>query len=451
MLSRTELHGYQEGAVDFIKTNPRCALWLDMGLGKTVATTTAIADLINYFEASRVLVIAPLRVAVHVWPQEIEAWEHTRHLSARVIRGTATKRLLQASIRDDIHIINRELVEWLVEATGDKWPYDMVVIDESSSFKSHSTRRFRALRKVIPRCDRIVELTGTPISNGYLDAWSQFFLLDQGCRLGRTYTAYRDRFFKKGDYMGFTWTLRPGADKKIQSLVRDLVLRMSSEDYLKLPDVISNRIRVELTPSERAQYRELEKEFLLKLDEADIEAFSAAALSNKLLQFCNGAVYDAEKKTNKIHDHKLDALQSVVEEHPDENLLVAYSYRSDRDRILAKYPNAVDIKDDGAIDKWNAGKIQMLVAHPASAGHGLNLQHGGHIIVWFGLNWSLELYQQFNARLDRQGQTKPVFIHHIVTEDAIDETVLAAVREKDVTQKQLLEAVKHQAEAHTCE
>ena len=458
------MHDYQVRASDYVFENTHGALWLSMGLGKTISALTAIRDLIYTFQVDRVLVIAPLRVAKHVWPNEIQSWSHTSSLSFQILAGESkAKREFLVHRKADIHLINREMVGWLVthligeprKADSGRWPYDMIVIDESSSFKNPSTKRFKALRRVWAATNRVVELTGTPISNGYLEIWPQFYLLDGGERLGRTITSYRDRYFVKKDFRGFSeYSPRAGAVEDIQERISDMILRMRAEDYLELPDVVSNNIDVEFTPALREQYSRFEREFLVKLEEMDSEilALSAAALSQKLLQFVNGAIYDSEKTPHPVHELKLDALESVIEENPDENLLVAYNFVSDKDRILARFPQAVDIKTEGAIDAWNRREVKMLFCHPASAGHGLNLQFGGKTVVWFGMNWSLELYQQFNGRLTSGLRlTKPSFIHHIVVRDSIDEVVLTAVKDKNTTQQNLLDAVREQARIHTDE
>lgn len=449
--SRDSLHSYQERAVSFIKDTPSCALWVDMGLGKTVTVLTAVSDLLASCEAQRILIIAPLRVALTTWPQEISLWEHTRHLTHCVIKGSPKKRMeLLKNDTSDIHIINRELVPWLVENAqkrGKGWPYDVIVIDEASSFKSSKTKRFKALRKTLPAVERLVELTGTPASNGLLDVWPQVFLLDRGERLGRTFTGFRDKYFL-GDYHGYNWTIRKGADEKIYNKLSDICLTLTAEDYIKLPKRIDTTISIDMPQSARNNYVELEKEFLLEVGDDTVEVLHAAALSNKLLQFANGAIYiDDEKNWTEVHDAKLDAMSEIVAETAGQPLLVAYNYKTDLARLLKRFPQAVALgKDPAQIESWNRGEIPMLLAHPASAGHGLNLQKGGNTIVWFGLNWSLELYQQFNARLHRQGQQKPVVIHHLVVENTVDETVVAALASKDVTQRALLHALKEDIE-----
>ena len=440
--SREHLHDYQNRAVEFIKDNPFCALWVDMGLGKTVTTLTAIADLIDWFEINRILIIAPLRVAKHTWPFEMDQWEHTRHLSYRVIHGSKPQRVQLSQQKADIHIINREMVTWLVEYYGNNWPYDMVIIDEASSFKSSKTKRFKSLRKVLPLIDRLVELTGTPASNGLLDLWSQIFLLDKGDRLGRTFSGFQQRYFSS-DYMGYTWTPLPGTEEEIYKHLSDICLTLSAEDYIQLPQRIDNLITVDVPAKVRSQYRQLEKDFLLELESQDVVVNHAAALTNKLLQFCNGAVYTDDKgHWETVHEAKLDALEEIINEAAGQPVLVAHNFKSDKARILNRFKQAISIDEPNAIQQWNAGEIPILIAHPASAGHGLNLQSGGSIIVWFGLNWSLELYQQFNARLHRQGQDKPVIVHHIILDTSVDETVMDALVGKNTTQRALLDALK---------
>lgn len=460
--SRDALHGYQERAVSFIKDTPSCALWVDMGLGKTVSTLTAAAELLDRWEIGRLLVIAPLRVAINTWPAEIERWAHTRHLNYRLIKGSVEKRLnILCTDKSDIHIINRELVPWLVNALQKesscrkhigRWPYDAVVIDEASSFKSSKTARWKSLRKALPYIDRMVQLTGTPASNGLLDVWPQVFLLDRGERLGKTFSGYRNRYFTP-DYHGYNWTLRKGADEEIHQKLDGLCLRLSAEDYLELPPRIDNFVEVSLPASVRESYTELEREFLAEFGDETVEVLSAAALAGKLLQFANGAIYtDDTLNWISVHNAKLDALAELVEEAAGQPLLIAYNYKTDAARIQARFPQAELIgQDPETIERWNRGEIPMLLAHPASAGHGLNLQYGGNTVVWFGLNWSLEFYQQFNARLHRQGQERPTIVHHLVTKQTIDESVLAALGRKDATQRALLDALKDDVERRIAE
>jgi SNF2 family DNA or RNA helicase len=447
--SREALHAYQRVMIDWIKTRPGCALYCEMGLGKSICVLTALVDLIATFDTARVLIIAPLRVARHTWPAEIARWMHTRGLFYTVLTGSPATR--EAKLRDSatIHIINRELVEWLVKFWGKRWPYDTVVIDESSSFKSPRAKRFKALKKERPYINRLIELTGTPASNGLLDLWSQVYLIDKGERLGRTYSGFRDAYFES-DYMGYNWTPRPFAHHAIYKKLDDVCLTLTADDYLTLPERIDNIVTVEMPKRARAQYRELERECLLEIEDDTITAFNAATLTGKLRQCANGALYTDENGAwAKVHDAKLDALGDIIEEAAGAPLLVAYEFKSDCARIKEWFKHArLFDADVRTLDDWNAGKIPLLIAHPASAGHGLNLQAGGHIVAWFGLPWSLELYQQFNARLHRQGQEKPVFVHHVVTEGTVDEIVLAALGEKDVGQRDLLSALKKDLKAN---
>ena len=444
MLSRENLHGYQRRAIDFIKTRKRCGLFLGMGLGKTTSTLTAVSDLIDQFAISKVLIIAPLRVANSVWSQETRKWSHLRSLEVSVCTGNEKRRLANLMAGADVYVINRENIMWLVGFYGKNWPFDMVVIDESSSFKNPSTQRFKALRKILPFTEYMVLLTGTPSPNSLLDVWAQMYMIDFGNALGRTFTAYKTRFFEQ-DYMGYNWTVRPGAAETIHNLLSANVIHMDADDYLDLPKRIDLTEKVVLGISIIEKYKEFEKTLLAELDTGEeVEAVSAAALANKLLQFANGAMYtDKNGSWSNIHDTKLDALAEIIEDNPDENVLVAYNYRFDLERLTKRFPDAVVLdKSQETIDRWNRGEIRMLLAHPASAGHGLNLQDGGALIVWFGLTWSLEYYQQFNARLHRQGQTKPVRILHIVCGDTIDERVMGVLIQKDATQKTLLNALK---------
>lgn len=450
-LNRFDLHDYQERAVEFVKGNPFAALWIEMGLGKSVITLTALVDLLEEFEFENALVIAPKRVALSVWPQETAKWAHTQHLTTNVLAGASAKR--RESLRTekaDITVINRENVEWLANAWGQDWPYDLVVIDESSRFKSHRAKRFKALKKVRNKVTRMIQLTGTPASNGLHDLWSQVYLLDGGERLGRTITKYRDTYFTP-DYMGYNYLLKKGSKEKIYSKLDDIVLTLSSEDYIDLPDRIDNLIELEMPTATAKQYKDLERDFLLELEDAEVAALHAASLTNKLLQFANGAIYVGEadeRETVKIHDIKLDALGEIIDGAEGSPVLVAYNYQSDAARIKDRFKQAVILDDDPkTIDKWNTREIPLLLAHPASAGHGLNLQKGGNTLVWFGLNWSLELYQQFNKRLHRQGQeASAVIVHHLIVKGTVDETVMAALGSKNLTQKALLDALKKDAQ-----
>lgn len=443
MLCRDDLHAYQRKAVDFIITRKRCQLWLDLGLGKTTTTLTAITDLLDSLTVNRVLVIAPLRVANSVWKQEAANWQHTKHLRVNVVTGSEKQRISALSSSADVYVINRENVKWLADYYGKKWPFDCVVIDEASSFKSNSSQRFKALKKIMPETTHCVLLTGTPSPNGLLDLWAQVYLVDFGVSLARTFTDYKKRFFES-DYMGYKFTPREGSAEKIQNLIKPFTLSMSAEDYLTMPDRLDQVVNVQLKAATLKQYKDFESDCFAEFDGKEIEALSAAALANKLLQWCNGAVYvDEHKNYVETHAEKLDALADIIEDNPSENILVAYNYKSDLERLIKQFPDAVVLdKNPDTITRWNNGEIKMLLAHPASAGHGLNLQKGGSVIVWFGLSWSLEYYQQFNGRLHRQGQQKPVRIIHLVADGCLDERVMRVIGDKAATQDKLLEAVK---------
>lgn len=443
MLSRHNLHAYQNKAVDFILSEKRCMLALEMGLGKTTSTLTAVCDMLDSFTANKVLVVAPLRVANSVWAQETRLWEHLKHLRVSVCTGTEKARRSALSLDADIYVINRENIPWLVVNYGKGWDFDVVVIDESSSFKNPSSKRFKALRKMLPKIETMVLLTGTPSPNGLLDMWSQMYLIDYGERLGRTLTGYKQRFFE-ADYFGRKFEIRNGAAEKIHSLLTDKIIHMSAEDYLDMPARIDLSVEVDIGNA-LVGYQEFERTMLAELESGEeVEAVTAAVLANKLMQYANGALYtDDQGSWQETHAAKLDALAEIVEDNTGENMLVAYNYKSDLVRLLKRFPHArVLDKSQDTIDAWNRGEIPMLLAHPASAGHGLNLQKGGALCVWFGLNWSLELYQQFNARLHRQGQTRPVRIVHIVARDTIDGRVLSVLRDKDASQASLLNALK---------
>ena len=444
MRSRSDLHEYQHRAVDFVTERKRCALWLDMGLGKSVITLTAVSDLIDGFAVRRVLVIAPLRVANSVWKQEAALWEHLCHMKVSVCTGSERARLGALQSEADIYVINRENVPWLVMQYGKQWPFDCVVIDEASSFKNAGSQRFKALRRTLPDTRYMILLTGTPSPNGLLDLWSQMYLIDFGETLGRTMTAYKQRFFEQ-DYMGYKFKPREGSAEKIQRLLKPQVLSMSAADYLQLPDRITLVERVDLPPQVMSAYQNFERTLLAELpDGEEVEAMSAAVLANKLLQYSNGAMYtDDRGNWSEIHDAKIEALADLIEQNPNENMLVAYNYRTDLERLQKRFPQVRLLdKDPDTVRAWNDGQIPLLLAHPASAGHGLNLQRGGSLIVWFGLNWSLELYQQFNARLHRQGQEKPVRVVHLIANGCIDERVMGVLAGKDAVQSALLRALK---------
>jgi len=442
---KSDMHAYQTKAVEFIKEKKRCAMFIFMGGGKTTTTLTAISDLQDQMAVHKVLVIAPLRVANSVWHAEAANWRHLTHLKVQVCTGTEKDRLTALHRTADVYTINRENVPWLVQLYGNKWPFDMVVIDESSSFKSAASQRFKALKKILPFTNYMVLLTGTPSPNGLLDLWAQIYLLDKGVSIGRTMSAYKQRFFEH-DYMGYKYTPRPGADTLIHHAIQHMILSMKGEDYLELPERIDLTEYVDLPVRVKKQYDEFERDLLLELESGEVvEAISAAVLANKLLQYSVGAIYtDEHKNWAELHSVKLDALADIIEQNEGENILVAYNFKTDLERLQKRFPQAQQLdKDPNTIVRWNAGEIPLLLAHPASAGHGINCQQGGAIAVWFGLNWSLELYQQFNARLHRQGQTRPVRIIHIVARDTIDERLITALAAKDVTQANLLNALKN--------
>jgi len=434
-------HKYQEEAINKIIEINRCGLFLDMGLGKTVITLTAINDLMfDRFAITKVLIIAPLKVAEDTWIKEISKWDHLTNLSMSLVLGDKAKRIKALETRADIYVINRENVSWLVTYLGRDWDFDMVVIDELSSFKNPSASRFKSLKKVIGKSSRVVGLTGTPNPNGYIDLWSQIYLLDGGERLGKTLSRYRDTYFtpdKRDSYRIFTYKLKAGADKLINNVISDLCVSMKAKDYLELPDKIF--INHEMSLKNRKIYDELEQEFYFEFDKgSEVTAASKSVLINKLLQLCNGAVYTDGDKYQVVHDDKLDKLEEMVESTLDSPILCFYQYKHDLDRIINRFDFAKELSQDN-IDAWNKGKIKLLLTHPASSAYGLNLQDGGNVIVWFGLPWNLELYQQANARLHRQGQRCNVFIHHLICENTVEERVLETLQRKGIVQDELLD------------
>lgn len=438
-------HNYQKFATDFIINNPISAVLLEMGLGKSVISLSAINELmLDYFDVSRTLVIAPLRVANSTWPDEIKKWDHLKHLNYSVVIGSEKERLAALRKPAHIYLINRENVDWLITKSGIPWKFDMVVIDELSSFKSYQAKRFRSLLKVRPKIKRIVGLTGTPSSNGLMDLWAEFRLLDMGERLGRYITYYRQNFFipdKRNQQMIFSYKPKDGAEKKIYSLISDITISMKSKDFLKMPECVMNEVIVTLSDKEQKLYDSLKQDMVLSLEENEIDAINAAALSNKLLQMSNGAVYNDDKESLHIHDRKLDALEDLIEGANGKPVLVAYWFKHDLEKIKDRF-DVREIKSAKDISDWNEGKIPVALIHPASAGHGLNLQAGGSTLIWFGLTWSLELYQQTNARLYRQGQDSTVVIHHILTKGTIDEDVMKALKAKEKIQDALIDSVK---------
>lgn len=450
MLMNYEPYSYQRFAEEFILDHPEAGLFLDMGMGKTVITLTAINRLMyERFEVNRVLVIAPLRPAVETWPTEIGKWAHLQHLTVSIVTGPLKRR--EEALRDpaDIYVINREMVVWLCDYLREHrmgWPFDMVVIDELSSFKSPGAQRFRALRKVRKKMHRIVGLTGTPAPNGLLDLWPQVFLLDQGAALGRTISGYRERFFlpdKRSRDVVFSWKPRPEAETTIYGLLADTCVSMSSADYVDLPEAIQVRHEITLSPEAMKRYKELERDAFLQVEDQVIDAVNAAVLVGKLSQAAGGSVYDDKGEVVILHFEKENALEELLDASNGKPVLLFYAYKSQRDRIMQMHPEAVDVKTPGAVQRWNDGKISLLLAHPASAGHGLNLQYGGHIIIWYGLPTSLELFQQANKRLHRLGQKQPVLIHYLLVKGTFDMDIMDRILvTKEQRQASLLDALK---------
>jgi SNF2 family DNA or RNA helicase len=445
-------HNYQKFLIEKLIKKPKLALFVDMGLGKTVCTLTAILDLMyERFKVGRVLVIAPLRVARKTWSDEIKKWDHLKDLDYSIAVGTEEERIAALNANVDVCMINRDNVKWMVDYflwSKQIWPFDMLVIDESSSFKSHDSQRFKSLKKVAAITRRVVLLTGTPSPNGLIDLWSQIYLLDGGRRLRKTITAYRLKYFDIGAHEGHTvykYELKPGADKEIYNRIKDITVSLRAKDHLKMPKRVDNIIKLELPKDLRKKYDQLEEDLIVELDNEEVvTAGSKAVVTNKLLQFANGAVYNEDKGVSLIHDIKLAALDEILDDCFGKPVLVVYSYKHDLSRLksyLKAYkPRTLTTEKDE--DDWNAGKIPVLLAHPASVGHGLNIQNGGSIIVWFGLTWSLELYQQLNARLFRQGQPHTVVINHLVMEGTHDEDVMARLEAKEITQDDLINAVR---------
>lgn len=453
MLTEKHLHDYQQACVRYIEENAHAGLLLEMGLGKTVSTLTAIKHLYDDLEISKVLVIAPKRVAETVWKDEVEKWGHLNGLKVVRIMGTAWQRKHALKQKGVIYTLGRDNVQWLFALLGREWPFDMLVVDESSSFKNHASLRFKSLKKVLDSFDRRVILTGTMAPNGLHDVWSQMYLLDKGERLGAFVTDFRNRWFTK-KYSGFGYELRPGADEAIHKRIDDICISMKAEDYLNLPERIYNDVRIDLPDKVQEQYKDFERKRVMELLEYmeyldtggpdSIEAFTAGALTAKLLQFANGAIYDSERNVHEVHKCKLDALDEILEGLNGSPLLLGWSFRHDRDRIRKRFAKLKprDLNTEKDIRDWNAGKIRLLMMHPASGGHGLNLQAGGHHIAWFGVPWSLELYQQMNARLDRQGQKNQVTVHRITCKRTVDDDVLSALGSKSDTQNELMKALK---------
>lgn len=443
-------HAYQADAIRFLLRTPRAALFLDMGLGKTSIALSAIRTLIAAGDIQRVLVIAPKRVADTTWTDEAVKWSHTAGLVFVRVLGSAAERIAALATPGHVFLINRENVKWLVELCGKNWPFDMVVIDESSSFKDHGSQRFKALRKVCRKPPRMVLLTGTPTPNNYLELWPQFYLLDQGTRLGPTFGGYRDAYFspdRRSRDRIYSWKIDAGARAIIENKIADITLSLRAEDYLTLPSRVDNVIPIRLSPAARKAYDLFERDSVLEIvGHGVITAANAAVLANKLAQASNGAVYDESHAVHEIHTEKLEALAEILDTATSP-VLVAYLYRHDLARLQSRFPQAVEIGEPGAIERWNAGQIPVLLAHPASAGHGLNLQAGGSTVVWFGLTWSNELHLQFNARLHRQGQQRPVVVSYLVADGTVDQDILAALADKQTSQDVLLNALKRRVAA----
>ena len=438
-------HEYQIYATEYILTHPIAAVLLDMGLGKSVITLSAIFDLtLDSFLVRKVLVIAPLRVARDTWPAEIEKWDHLKGLNYTVAVGTVAQRKRALMKRAQVYIINRENIEWLISRSGISFDFDMVVIDELSSFKSHQAKRFKSLLKVRPQVKRIVGLTGTPSSNGLMDLWAEYRLLDMGQRLGRFIGRYREDYFvpdKRNQQVIFSYKPKPGAEEAIYRLISDITISMKGSDYLKLPELVINEVPMKLSEKEMKTLDTMKRDLITTVKGEEITAANAAALSGKLLQMANGAVYDDQGVVIHIHDRKLDALEDLIEAANGKPVLIAYWFKHDLSRIQKRFEVEV-LSTRDSIKRWNDGEIPIAVIHPASAGHGLNLQAGGSTLVWFGLTWSLELYQQTNARLWRQGQNETVVIHHLIAKGTIDERVMKALNDKNNPQAALIDAVK---------
>ena len=438
-------HNYQNYAKDFILAHKVSALFLDCGLGKTITTLTAINELMyDSFEISKVLIIAPLRVAQSTWKEEIEKWDHLNLLRYSIAVGDEKERIRALKQNSDIYIINRENVDWLVTKSEIDFNFDMLIIDELSSFKSHTSKRFKSLLKIRPYFERVVGLTGTPSSNGLMDLWAEFRVLDLGERLGRYITHYRNEYFlpdKRNGAIIFSYKPQPNAEERIYRRLADMTISMKSTEYLKMPELILNELEINLDEEDQIKYKKFKKEMVMTIQEKEIDAINAASLSNKLIQLANGSIYDEDKKFYEVHNKKLDKLEEIIESANGKPVLVAYWFKADKERIEKRF-KVREIKTADDIKQWNKGMIDLALIHPASAGHGLNLQSGGSTLVWFSLTWSLELYQQTNSRLYRQGQKDTVVIHHLITKNTIDEDIIKSLKRKDKTQEALMKAVK---------
>ena len=438
-------HNYQNYAKNFILAHKVSALFLDCGLGKTITTLTAINELMyDSFEISKVLIIAPLRVAQSTWKEEIEKWDHLNLLRYSIAVGDEKERIRALKQNSDIYIINRENVDWLVTKSEIDFNFDMLIIDELSSFKSHTSKRFKSLLKIRPYFERVVGLTGTPSSNGLMDLWAEFRVLDLGERLGRYITHYRNEYFlpdKRNGAVIFSYKPQPNAEERIYRRLADMTISMKSTEYLKMPELILNDIEINLDEEDQIKYKKFKKEMVMTIQEKEIDAINAASLSNKLIQLANGSIYDEDKKFYEVHNKKLDKLEEIIESANGKPVLISYWFKADKERIEKRF-KVKEIKTADDIKQWNMGIINLALIHPASAGHGLNLQSGGSTLVWFSLTWSLELYQQTNARLYRQGQKDTVVIHHLITKNTIDEDIMKSLKRKDKTQEALMKAVK---------
>lgn len=438
-------HNYQNYAKNFILAHKVSALFLDCGLGKTITTLTAINELMyDSFEISKVLIIAPLRVAQSTWKEEIEKWDHLNLLRYSIAVGDEKERLKALKQNSDIYIINRENVDWLVTKSGIDINFNMLIIDELSSFKSHTSKRFKSLLKIRPYFERVVGLAGTPSSNGLMDLWAEFRVLDLGERLGRYITHYRNEYFlpdKRNGAVIFSYKPQLNAEERIYRRLADITISMKSTEYLKMPELILNELEINLDEEDQIKYKKFKKEMVMTIQEKEIDAINAASLSNKLIQLANGSIYDEDKKFYEVHNKKLDKLEEIIESANGKPVLVAYWFKADKERIEKRF-KVREIKTADDIKQWNKGMIDLALIHPASVGHGLNLQSGGSTLVWFSLTWSLELYQQTNARLYRQGQKDTVVIHHLITKNTIDQDIMKSLKRKDKTQEALMRAVK---------
>ena len=438
-------HNYQNYAKNFILAHKVSALFLDCGLGKTITTLTAINELMyDSFEIGKVLIIAPLRVAQSTWKEEIEKWDHLNLLRYSIAVGDEKERIRALKQNSDIYIINRENVDWLVTKSGIDFNFDMLIIDELSSFKSHTSKRFKSLLKIRPYFERVVGLTGTPSSNGLMDLWAEFRVLDLGERLGRYITHYRNEYFlpdKRNGAVIFSYKPQPNAEERIYRRLADMTISMKSTEYLKMPELILNELEINLDEEDQIKYKKFKKEMVMTIQEKEIDAINTASLSNKLIQLANGSIYDEDKKFYEVHNKKLDKLEEIIESANGKPVLISYWFKADKERIEKRF-KVKEIKTADDIKQWNKGMIDLALIHPASAGHGLNLQSGGSTLVWFSLTWSLELYQQTNARLYRQGQKDTVVIHHLITKNTIDEDIMKSLKRKDKTQEALMRAVK---------